>query len=382
MSTEDTRDAGGLESGVLDRWDRHLRERLGLSSQTARAYLSDVEQLLAYAEARVSSDGGKASSSRMVARTEHGLTSSGRKPSSSRATSAPAAQTAQAASSRSLCAEPDVVLESGADLSLLLSPRLLKGWLAYRVGQGRSKATVARNAAALRAFTAFLVREGLLAADPALSLEVASVDSRLPQILHQEDMFLFLEWARQEAHGDAWDKDPAGRASAIRNWVMVEILYSAALRVTELTSLDLKDVDLSSRTLRVTGKGNKQRIVPFGVPAATALRQWMEVRPILAAADKGALSNETALFLGVRGKRIDARVVRTQIHRLAARAGVKDMAPHGLRHSSATHLLEEGADLRFVQEYLGHSSVSTTQRYTHVDSARLRDIYERAHPRA
>ena len=168
---------------------------------------------------------------------------------------------AQAASSRSLCAEQKPVLESGADLSLLLSPRLLKGWLAYRVGQGRSKATVARNAAALRAFTAFLVREGLLAADPALSLEVASVDSRLPQILHQEDMFLFLEWARQEAHGDAWDKDPAGRASAIRNWVMVEILYSAALRVTELTSLDLKDVDLPSRTLRVTGKGSRERAV-------------------------------------------------------------------------------------------------------------------------
>ena len=164
---------------------------------------------------------------------------------------------------------------------------------------------------------------------------------------------------------------------ALRDWAVVELLYSGALRVQECASANLADLDLSSLHLRVTGKGNKERVVPFGRPAAIALQEWLTVREELARE-----TPNSALFLGVRGGRLDPRIIRGNLHRLAARAGVKDIAPHALRHSSATHLLEEGADLRFVQEYLGHSSLATTQRYTHVDSKRLREVYARAHPRA
>lgn len=323
---------------LLQQWQTHLLVRLGRSANTAGAYRGDVEAMLEYAGIDVA---GVASRSAIQER---------------------------------------------------LSFRTLKSWLAKRVALGFSKATVARNAAAARSFCGYLFAQSVLDSDPSVNLEVARPDSRLPAVLAQDDVARLLEWARWEAgfgagdqFGEADLKVGAGAApapstrevAAVRDWAVVELLYSGALRVQECASADLHDLDLSSQHLRVTGKGDKERVVPFGRPAAEALTQWLLVR--------GELVGDVptpALFLGVRGGRINPRIIRGNLHRLAARAGVKDVAPHGLRHSSATHLLEEGADLRFVQEYLGHTSLATTQRYTHVDSKRLAEVYSRAHPRA
>jgi integrase/recombinase XerC len=158
---------------------------------------------------------------------------------------------------------------------------------------------------------------------------------------------------------------------------VVELLYATGIRVFELCAIDVDDVDDQRRTLRVRGKGNKERTVPYGVPAARAIDDWRAVRTDLTVAGSGP-----ALFLGVRGSRVDPRTVRAAVHRLAAEAGVPDLAPHGLRHTAATHVLEGGADLRTVQELLGHATLSTTQRYTHVSVERLRATYALAHPRA
>lgn len=159
---------------------------------------------------------------------------------------------------------------------------------------------------------------------------------------------------------------------------MLEVLYATGIRVAELVSMDLGSVHYSNRTITVTGKGDKQRVVPFGVPAQHALEQWTEQgRPCLMTPRSG-----NALFLGARGARIDQRVVRGVVHREAARAGVPDISPHALRHSAATHMLDGGADLREVQEMLGHSSLETTQRYTHVSIEQLKSRYKQAFPRA
>jgi integrase/recombinase XerC len=173
--------------------------------------------------------------------------------------------------------------------------------------------------------------------------------------------------------------DPVTGALSARDQAMLELLYGSALRVSELTGLDIDDIDRHRRVLRVLGKGAKERTVPYGVPAATALQRWLtEARPVLATPASGA-----ALFLGRRGGRIDPRLVRDVVHRrTAAVPGAPELAPHGLRHSAATHLLEGGADLRTVQEMLGHASLATTQIYTHVSAERLRAVYRQAHPRA
>ena len=166
---------------------------------------------------------------------------------------------------------------------------------------------------------------------------------------------------------------------AMRDLLIVEMLYATGIRVSELCGLDLDDVDTERRLVRVLGKGNKQRTVPFGDPAQSALSVWLSVgRPQLATAASGR-----ALLLGVRGRRLDQRQARTVVHQtIAAVDGAPDIGPHGLRHSAATHLLEGGADLRVVQELLGHSSLATTQLYTHVSIARLRAVHDQAHPRA
>lgn len=177
--------------------------------------------------------------------------------------------------------------------------------------------------------------------------------------------------------------DHAGVASddgdlvAIRDRCVVEVLYATGIRVSELCSIDISDVDLGRRTVRVIGKGDKERVVPFGVPAAQAISAWLEVRAQLAKSVSGG-----ALFLGARGGRLDQRAVRTTVGRLTQDAGVPKLAPHGLRHTAATHVLEGGADLRAVQELLGHATMATTQRYTHVSVERLRKSFVQAHPRA
>ena len=173
--------------------------------------------------------------------------------------------------------------------------------------------------------------------------------------------------------------DPADAAMALRDQAMLELLYAAALRVSELTGLDMDSLDSTRRVVRVWGKGGKERVVPYGAPAAAAIDAWLTGgRPALRGAESGA-----ALFLGRRGRRIDPRTVRTVVHRrTAAVPGAPELAPHGLRHSAATHLLEGGADLRTVQEMLGHASLATTQIYTHVSAERLQAVYRQAHPRA
>ncbi len=166
---------------------------------------------------------------------------------------------------------------------------------------------------------------------------------------------------------------------ALRDRAILEVLYATGVRVGELVGLDVDDIDLSRHLITVLGKGNKQRAVPFGLPAAAALDRWMRFgRPSLVAKDSGA-----ALFLGARGRRLDARIVRSLVHsRVAQVEGAPDVGPHGMRHTAATHLLEGGADLRSVQEFLGHASLATTQIYTHVSVERLRAAYRQAHPRA
>lgn len=262
-------------------------------------------------------------------------------------------------------------------LAQKMTERSLRSWLAFRVEKGKSRATVARNSAALRNFAGWATRAGVLPADPTSALVTAKIDNRLPAVLSVEATRRLLRTGAEEAaSAAAQSADSAAAALKVRDWAILEVLYGAGLRVAEVCSLDVQSVEEETGLLRVRGKGNRERMVPYGRPAQEALSAWWDHRSHLARPD------ERALFVGARGKRIDPRIVRGFLHRLAARAGVPDVAPHGLRHSSATHLLQGGADLRFVQEYLGHRSLQTTQRYTHVDAARLSNVYRQAHPRA
>jgi integrase/recombinase XerC len=246
----------------------------------------------------------------------------------------------------------------------------LRGWLAVLRTRGDSRATMARRAAALRTFSAWAHTAGLIENDPGQLLASPKTGRTLPAVLRADEAEQLMTVAA----------DPAvSEPVALRDRVVVELLYASAIRVSELVGLDIDHVDRRRRVLRVLGKGAKERTVPYGVPADRALDEWLgRGRPALASAASGA-----ALVLGVRGGRIDQRAVRTIVHRRAAAVpGAPDLGPHGLRHSAATHLLEGGADLRTVQEVLGHASLSTTQIYTHVSVERLRHTYQRAHPRA
>ena len=258
----------------------------------------------------------------------------------------------------------------GAGLQALSLP-LLRSWLAAAAGTGAARTTLARRTSAVKAFTAWALRRGLLTDDPAARLQTPKPRRTLPSVLRQDQALA----AMAAAESGSQQGDPL----ALRDRLIVELLYATGIRVSELCGLDLDDVDTGHRLLRVLGKGNKQRTAPFGEPAADALRAWLaDGRPALATADSGP-----ALLLGARGRRLDVRQARTVVHQtVAAVAGAPDIGPHGLRHSAATHLLEGGADLRVVQELLGHSSLATTQLYTHVTIARLRAVHDQAHPRA
>ena len=251
----------------------------------------------------------------------------------------------------------------------------LREWLARQHEAGVSRATLQRRAACIRGFFAWAAHTGLIPTDPAAGLRSPRVDRTLPPTLAADDARRLLDDAG--AHAAAQD-DPFARAAALRDVAILEVLYSSGLRVAELCGLDLGDVDGDRGLLRVIGKGNKERRVPLGGPANRALAQWCLVRGTLAGAAEPA-----AMFVGDRGRRIDPRVVRRLVHRALERIpGAPDLGPHGLRHAMATHLLEGGADLRSVQELLGHASLATTQLYTHVSSQRLRDSFRQAHPRA
>jgi integrase/recombinase XerC len=252
-----------------------------------------------------------------------------------------------------------------------LDLRTLRSWLAKQQTVGRSRTTLARRATAARVFTAWLLRTGRAESDAGASLGSPKAHPSLPPVLRADEAADLIRTAARLAD----DGSPVG----IRDVAMLELLYATGIRVGELVGLDLDHVDRDRNVVRVLGKGRKERAVPFGHPAARALERWLaHGRPALRVEGAGA-----ALFRGARGRRIDQRAVRTLVHRRIAEVpGAPDIGPHGLRHTAATHLLEGGADLRSVQELLGHASLATTQLYTHVTTDRLRRAYQQAHPRA
>ena len=251
-----------------------------------------------------------------------------------------------------------------------LDLELVRDWL-WRVSEkGLSKTTLARKSASIRAFTAWLYKNGNLDSDPGLKLRSPKASRTLPKVVSREAMSGIFEKLEPSATPD----NPA----AIQDLLMIELLYGSGIRVSELVGLNLEDIDYGRKILRVTGKGNKQRMVPFSDPAGDALETWIRVgRP--------QFENEvsqSALLINSRGKRVGVRQVYALVASLLSDTAVGQAGPHALRHSAATHLLDGGADLRAVQELLGHSSLATTQIYTHVSVDRLKQGYLKAHPRA
>jgi integrase/recombinase XerC len=328
----------------LAAFERHLTAERGLSAHTVRAYLGDIRSLLG----RASQDG--------------------------------------------------ITELAGLDIAVI------RGWLAAQHAAGQARSSLARRAASARTFTAFARSRGWIVSDPGPLLGTPKAQRHLPQVLAADQMAAVLDAAggsaaaagrpasaadasgAQAAAGSQEDpreagaaRDPAAAALGWRDSAIMELLYSSALRVSELCGIDVGDIDEERRTVRVLGKGSKERVVPVGVPAARAVRHWQRHgRPLLATGRSGH-----ALFLGARGGRLDPRMARRIVHaRIAAVPAAPDTGPHGLRHSAATHLLEGGADLRSVQEFLGHASLASTQIYTHVSIERLMAAYGQAHPRA
>jgi integrase/recombinase XerC len=258
----------------------------------------------------------------------------------------------------------------------------LRGWLAEQHAAGAARATLARRGAAARAFTAFAHRRGWLAADPGPHLWTPKSRRSLPRVLRRDEINLVLADCEDRALRDLASGQRVAAALAMRDAAVLELLYASAIRVSELCGLDESGLDRERRTVRVYGKGRKERVVPVGVPAMRAVARWADVgRPVLANSRSGG-----ALFLGARGARLDPRtarrIVHTRLRGVGPDAAGPDAGPHAIRHTAATHMLEGGADLRSVQEFLGHSSPATTQIYTHVSAERLKSSYRQAHPRA
>jgi integrase/recombinase XerC len=303
-------------AGALAAFERHLRAERSLSPHTVRAYLGDVSSLLEHAH------------------------------------------------------------QAGVQAPEGLQATHLRSWLASQHASGAARTTLARRGAAARTFTAFAYRRGWLATDPGPQLGTLKTRRTLPHVLRQDEMRTVLDTANRAAQAGTSQAD---KAVALRDAAVLELLYATGIRVSELCGLTADSFDHARRTVRVRGKGDKERTVPVGMPALRAVSAWLDQgRPALATASSGA-----ALLLGARGGRLDPRTARRIVHqRLREGGATRDTGPHGLRHSAATHLLEGGADLRSVQEILGHSSPATTQIYTHVSIERLKSSYRQAHPRA
>lgn len=273
---------------------------------------------------------------------------------------------------RAYVADVTALLEH-ADLDDVSQLRLsdLRGWLGTQAADGAARASLARRAAAVRTFCRWAHRAGHLPTDPSVRLAAPRRERTLPGVLSRREADAVLDVATVASDDD----DPV----RLRDRAALELLYATGIRVGELVGLDLDDVDLDAMVLRVVGKGDKERTVPFGAPARDAVVDWLRRgRPTVVTASSGP-----ALLLGRRGRRVDPRQVRAAVHGLLRHVpDAPDLGPHGLRHSAATHLLEGGADLRMVQELLGHASLATTQVYTHVSIDRLRSSYAQAHPRA
>jgi integrase/recombinase XerC len=267
--------------------------------------------------------------------------------------------------------------QDGIEEPGLIDLATLRGWLASQHRAGAARARLARRGPAARAFTAYAHRQGWLAVDPGPQLGTPKARRVLPQVLRRDEINTVLADCEDRALRELAAGQRAAAALAMRDAAVLELLYASAIRVSELCGLDTGGLDRARRTVRVFGKGRKERVVPVGIPAMRALARWEEAgRPILANS-----RSEAALFLGARGGRLDPRTARRIVH-VRLRAADRDMGPHAIRHTAATHLVEGGADLRSVQEILGHASPATTQIYTHVSAERLKASYRQAHPRA
>ena len=312
-----------MTMSVLDEFADHLRHERGRSEHTIRAYVSDVRGLITFAGARG-------------------------------------------------------VRVGDIDLALLRS------WLAEHTRRGAARPTIARQVSSAKTFCAWAFREQILGDDPSTRLQAPKAHRTLPPILAPDEAAAAIAAAARPSPVSESDTDARrdlGESDdpiALRDVAILELLYATGIRVGELCGLNVADVDAHRRVVRVIGKGNKERTVPYGAPAAKAVARWLrDGRPSVV----GQRSGE-ALLLGARGGRLDQRMARSVVHRAVEAAGGPSMGPHGLRHSAATHLLEGGADLRVVQELLGHASLATTQLYTHVSVERLRAAHRQAHPRA
>ena len=248
----------------------------------------------------------------------------------------------------------------------------LRSWLANQQVKGASRTTISRRAVSVRLFTKWALKNKYISTDVGTSLATPKGHRTLPEVLGIDDAKLAMDSMATRA---AEDETPM----SLRDVAMVEILYASGARVAELCGLNLADIDYNRQTIQVLGKGNKERVIPLGNPAMRALKKWLDDGRAQMMNEK----SEKAVFLGARGKRIDQRAVRSVVYEaLSAIEGIERMGPHALRHSAATHLLEGGADLRTVQEILGHASLATTQIYTHVSTERLQKAFKQAHPRA
>jgi integrase/recombinase XerC len=259
---------------------------------------------------------------------------------------------------------------------------LLRDWLWAATERGLARTSIARRAASARGFTAWLTRRGLIEADPGARLKAPRAQRTLPRVI--------TEQAVTDALAALSARAAAGSPAEVRDLAIIELLYASALRVSELVGLDLDDVDRRRRIVRVLGKGSKERMVPYGAPAARAIDRYLdEARPTIVASAgasanaENAPASTNAVFLGARGARLGVRSVHRLVAAILAEIpGTGPSGPHAFRHTAATHLLDGGADLRAVQEFLGHASLGTTQIYTHVSSERLKQSYRTAHPRA
>jgi integrase/recombinase XerC len=266
----------------------------------------------------------------------------------------------------------DHVSASGRIKASELTPAALdrfaiRGFLSTVNAKGQSRGTAARKLAAIRTFLRYLRREEAIAADPGSLVRTPKREVRMPVHLSEEEMTRLLD----APDGD----DPLGR----RDKAIVELFYASGLRLSELAGLDLDDVNLSRKMTRVLGKGGKERLVPFNNTTASALRSYLKDRDVLLGEHR---PDHDALFVNYRGGRLTVRSIDRLVRRYATASTRPRVSPHALRHSFATHLLQRGADLRAIQELLGHSRLSTTQRYTHLDAAQLKDVYRKSHPRA
>ncbi|CAB4540254.1 MAG: tyrosine-type recombinase/integrase [Actinobacteria bacterium] len=262
------------------------------------------------------------------------------------------------------------LLQFLVDTKQNLSLDALRDWMWRQSEAGASKSTLARKTSSAKAFTEYLYERGEISEDPGLRLRAPKLERTLPKVASEKSLAEVFSKLIEQATPD--------NPSALRDLCAFELLYATGMRVSELAGLDQSDVDYSRRLLRVTGKGNKQRMLPYGVTAEKALNDYIRLaRPKLAIE-----TSPDALLLTSRGKRVGVRQLYSLVANQLAQTATGSAGPHTLRHSAATHLLDHGADLRAVQEILGHASLATTQIYTHVSVERLRDAFEQAHPRA